>query len=300
MRLLHYPGRQNIKYYGAQTLGFLLFMTVCLGCRIITNELWADKTNNLLSTRLFPMADIKWPICDILLSKKSSQQPLRCVSDYLCVQCSLSVRVFVNVDANLYPIPPQRRVPWTLWFVSPQVILCHLCVRYLPPPLSPTFGLLLTPLLIHLVTSLRPQTCKQLTQSRRKTVRLKIICSDDLWIKSMGGRRLCYISTSIPVILEFISIENQSQTVYLKDLWVKRPDENRISEMTLEFYIENHFSTHSTTAKTINKPMQARQLLGLLTSLPWNCDEYPILAGPPFVSPSTFKHWTIDSLEFYS
>ena len=58
MRLLHYPGRQNIKYYGAQTLGFLLFLTVCF--RIITNELWAaDKTNNLLSTRLFPMADIK-------------------------------------------------------------------------------------------------------------------------------------------------------------------------------------------------------------------------------------------------
>ena len=65
MRLLHYPGRQNIKYYGAQTLVFLLFMTVCLSSRIITNELWAantdgwDKTNNLLSTRLFPMADIK-------------------------------------------------------------------------------------------------------------------------------------------------------------------------------------------------------------------------------------------------
>ena len=66
MRLLHYPGRQNIKYYGAQTLGFLLFMTVCLSSRIITNELWAaragwdwDKTNNLLSPRLFSVADIK-------------------------------------------------------------------------------------------------------------------------------------------------------------------------------------------------------------------------------------------------
>ena len=150
--------------------------------------------------------------------------------------------------------------------------LCHhrlFCVIFVsdiypPPHIRPPFN----PLLIHLVTSPRPQPGKQLTQSRRKTVRLKIICSDDLWIKSMGGRRLCYISTSISVILEFISIENQSQTVYLKDLWVKRPDENRISEMTLEFYIENHFSTHSTTVKTINKLMQARQLLGLLTSLP--------------------------------
>ena len=124
----------------------------------------------------------------------------------------------------------------TGYFVSS---LCHISPPPLPhfrPPFPP-----FNPLLIHLVTSPRPRTCKQLTQSRRKTVRLKIICSDDLWIKSMGGRRLCYISSSIPVILEFISIENQSQTVYLKDLWVKRPDENRISEMTLEFYIENHF-----------------------------------------------------------
>lgn len=171
MRLLHYPGRQNIKYYGAQTLGFLLFMTVCLGCRIITNELWADKTNNLLSTRLFPMADIKWPICDILLSKKSSQQPLRCVSDYLCVQCSLSVRVFVNVDANLYPIPPQRRVPWTLWFVSPQVILCHLCVRYLPPPplphIRPPFNPIVNPFSyvtaatdLQTIDTIAPQNCQ--------------------------------------------------------------------------------------------------------------------------------------------
>ena len=50
MRLLHYPGRQNIKYYGAQTLGFLLFMTVCLGSRIITNELWAARTGWDLET----------------------------------------------------------------------------------------------------------------------------------------------------------------------------------------------------------------------------------------------------------
>ena len=177
MRLLHYPGRQNIKCYGAQTLGFLLFMTVCLSSRIITNELWAaragwdrDKTNNLLSPRLFSVADIKWPICDILLSKKSSQQPLRCVSDYLCVQdwrSILSVRVFVNVMPTFTftftsAQPPQRRVPWSLWFVSPQVTLCHLCVRSPPSPHSAS----LTPLLIHLVTSMRPQTCKQLTQSR--------------------------------------------------------------------------------------------------------------------------------------
>ena len=90
--------------------------------------------------------------------------------------------------------------------------LCHhrlFCVIFVsdiypPPHIRPPFN----PLLIHLVTSPRPQPCKQLSQSRRKTVRLKIICSDDLWIKSMGGRRLCYISTSISVILEFISIES--------------------------------------------------------------------------------------------
>ena len=192
-------------------------MTVCPGCsRIITNELWAawdwelgQNQQSLLSTRLFPVADIKWPICDILLSKKSSQQPLRCVSDYLCVQCSLCcqaqvqvqvrwgsgrsesgwvqlrelktqkylpelyhifrpihplllraqfsksfrfylsltfvqvelVRVFVNVWCHPLPDPATPlSVPWSVWFVSPQVIFCHLCVRYPSPP--PTFGLL--------------------------------------------------------------------------------------------------------------------------------------------------------------
>ena len=65
----------------------------------------------------------------------------------------------------------------TGYFVSS---LCHISPPPLPhfrPPFPP-----FNPLLIHLVTSPRPRTCKQLTQSRRKTVRLKIICSDDLWI----------------------------------------------------------------------------------------------------------------------
>ena len=105
----------------------------------------------------------------------------------------------------------------------------------------------LTLLLIHLVTSvtaaatdkvtIAPQNCQMIENNLFRWWPVDK--------KYAGGRRLCYISTSIPVILEFISIETWSQTVYLKDLWVKRPDENRISEMTLEFYKEHHFSTHS-------------------------------------------------------
>ena len=136
--------------------------------------------------------------------QKSSQQPLRCVSDYLCVQdwsSILSESVYLSMWCQPLPLPGPAPCPMVpVICVTTGHFVSSLCQISPPPPHSAS----LTPLLIHLVTSLRPRTCKQLTQSRRKTVRLKIICSDDLWIKNMGGRQLCYISTSIPVILEFI------------------------------------------------------------------------------------------------
>ena len=45
------------------------------------------------------------------------------------------VRVFVNGWCHPLPNPATPlSVPWSVWFVSPQVIFCHLCVRYPPPP----------------------------------------------------------------------------------------------------------------------------------------------------------------------
>ena len=211
MRLLHYPGRQNIKYYGAQTLGFLLFMTVCLSSRIITNELWAGtgtKPTICCPPVYFPWQTSNDPSVTFCCPKIITTAIEVCIWLFMCPELKLHSLLLspciCQCDANLYLYPGRHSA-----VSHGPCDLCHhrsFCVIFVSDlPLSPPqYSASLTLLLIHLVTSLRPRTCKQLTQSRRKTVRLKIICSDDLWIKSTGGRWLCYISTSIPVILEFI------------------------------------------------------------------------------------------------
>ena len=151
-------------------------------------------------------------------------------------------------DASLYPIPPHRCLSHGPCDLCHHRLFSVIFVSDILPPLQLSASLTL--LLIHLVTSVTAaatdfQTIVTIAPQNCQMIENNLFRWWPVDKKYAGGRRLCYISTSIPVILEFISIETWSQTVYLKDLWVKRPDENRISEMTLEFYKEHHFSTHS-------------------------------------------------------
>ena len=69
-----------------------------------------------------------------------------CIWLFMCPELklhSLLSPCICQCDANLYLYLGRHSAvsPWPLWFVSPQVILCHLCVRSPSLPPSP-FGLL--------------------------------------------------------------------------------------------------------------------------------------------------------------
>ena len=136
MRLLHYPGRGALNIMEPKPL-VSCYLWQLPRCRIMTNELWAARrlrTNNLLSCCppvYFPWQTSNDPSVTFCCPKITANS-LWCVSDYLSPRLMPSPST--RCICQLWCPPPKRCVPWSLWFVSPQVILCHLCVR---PPLLP-------------------------------------------------------------------------------------------------------------------------------------------------------------------
>ena len=126
MRLLHYPGRQNIKYYGEPK-------------PLVSSYLWQfvpaaeqnynQRTLSRPENRDKPTISIVHPFISLsrhqmthlwhFVVQKSSQQPLRCVSDYLCVQCSLCCQAQVLVQVRCFSGRPQSTGDYKKHFSQP-------------------------------------------------------------------------------------------------------------------------------------------------------------------------------------
>ena len=145
MRLLHYPGRQNIKYYGAQTLGFLLFMTVCLNSRIITNELWAGtgtKPTICCPPVYFPWQTSNDPSVTFCCPKNhhNSHWGVYLIIYVSRIEAPFSAQsVYLSMWCQPLPLPrpPQRCVPMApVICVTTGHFVSSLCQISLSPPLS--------------------------------------------------------------------------------------------------------------------------------------------------------------------